>query len=299
MAANENKWVRNDWLSLLVLMVVSVLLYFPLFGNSFLADDYRVMNRVGLHGRLLVAGFFRPLSDITLYGNYLIGELNPFNYYVTNAVIHGGTAMLLLQFCRRTALIFVEERSKEIFAWTTALLFVTYPYHNESIAWLVGRASLLATFFGAASLLVSVSAFSLNLRIVLCTVFYFIGLMAYESIFPLPVIVLILSWKREHSTPVIFKWLLAFLFTLGIHFGARRIFSGVITESYGETVFSPDLTRHFINFFKVAGRLVLPPSNNAVLLQLLFFTILAACVGLWLFAMRKKIYRFSIFEAPH
>lgn len=272
-----------------VYVVTAIVIFAPLLNNGFAADDYYVMHRVGMEGDVLAAGFFRPLSDITLYVNYLIGGFNAFNYHFTNIFLHGIAAFMMFCICLKVSFFEKLTVDKRYPAFIAGLLFVTYPFHSESVAWVVGRASLLAGLFGIAAMLMAVSTYGIVTRVLFSCIFFFIGLLAYESIFPLPAIVVILLWFNRAGTREIFYWIVAYTLTLFMHFGLRLVFAGVITGNYGNAIFDFHIARLLENAFKISGRLVLPPSDNSTLLTIGFCTMLAAFVWLKIIARKSGI----------
>jgi hypothetical protein len=290
--------LRKNLVVFCLLQLIAVIIYFPVLTNNFLADDYRVMNRVGLHGEVIVHGFFRPLSDISLYLNYMMAGFKPLIYYLTNIFFHAWCSFMIFILCGRTDLIPASESDKRVFSWFAALLFLTYPFHNESIAWIVGRASLLATFFGLACLLVATRNGSSKSRYFFAGLFYFIGLLAYESIFPLPAIVILLSWNRYKSISIVIRWIGVFVAGIILHLIMRIYFSGVVTGEYGQEIFSLNIVRYISNFFKIIGRMLLPPTDNSTLLVMAFLVLIISYIASRIIQKikRKKQSPTSVYE---
>src|SRR5690349_707849 len=93
---------RIHWLlQWLILSLLALLLYIPVLGNYFVNDDFIVLKKVCLDKELNVAGFFRPLSDISIYANYMFSGFDPLAYRITSVVIHAFNALLLFRFCKR------------------------------------------------------------------------------------------------------------------------------------------------------------------------------------------------------
>jgi hypothetical protein len=95
-------FARSNWLlQWLILSLLALLLYIPVIGNYFVNDDFVVLRKVCLEKELNTDGFFRPLSDISIYANYLLNGFNPLGYTITSIVIHAFNALLLFHFCLR------------------------------------------------------------------------------------------------------------------------------------------------------------------------------------------------------
>src|SRR5450631_1599475 len=138
---NYRKIAWNKHVQLVFFCFASLLLFFPGVNRTFASDDFLVMKRVGLDKVIFIKGFFRPLSDITLYFNYLLGGFDPAGYYLLNIFMHGVSSFLLFRFCLRWKWA-DDEKDQRKYAALAALLFLCYPFHNESIVWVLGRASL-------------------------------------------------------------------------------------------------------------------------------------------------------------
>jgi hypothetical protein len=255
----------NPFVRLLLFCLGSLALFFPAIGRTFAADDFQVMKRVGMDKTILIRGFFRPLSDITLYFNYLIGGFDPAGYYVFNILIHGVNSFLLFWFCLKWK--WTEERDRQrVYALIAALLFLTYPFHNEGIVWVIGRGASLATLFGLASLLILVSDGRTGPKIIWACLLYFIGMSAYEPILLLPLMIFIILYTRGAGQREMLYWLAALAGTLLVHLALRRAVAGEVIGSYGSGFFGPKILQYAGNVFKVGGRLFLPPTENTRLM---------------------------------
>ena len=115
------------------------------------------------------------------------------------------------------------------------LLFLIYPFHNESIAWLSGRLSSMACLFALISLIITSEGKGKTTNI-MSALFFLLGLLCYESIIFLPAIILIIQWLKGRSVKNLFIqsgfWLLVIFFYLFI----RLSLSGEITGELWEQV---------------------------------------------------------------
>jgi hypothetical protein len=275
---NLKKIIRRPSIQLLLFCLAAYLLFFPILHKSFGGDDFSTLKRVALDRVLWIKGFFRPLSDITLFFNYLLGGFDPAGYYLFNILLHGVNSFLLFHFCRRWRWaaegrpgdgMSGHGRSQGAYAFIAALLFLTYPFHNESIVWGLGRASIVANFFGMAALLVTVSGLRPGRKIQLVCLFYFIGMLSYESIMLLPLMIFVILYGRRAQAREYIPWGIALGATLLIHLSMRIVISGGLMGSYGGGFFSSGWGKHFGNLPKVFGRMFLPPSDEPRLMMLL------------------------------
>ena len=265
--------IKKNLLIYFVFLVLSLLLFAPVLHKNFASDDFDVLYRVVYQHGFFMKGFFRPLSDITLYLSYLIGGFNPLAFNLITVIIHAGCGFLVYYFCLQNKNI--KTNNPELFAFFSAVLFVIYPFHNESVVWVVGRGSVVACFFGLLSLITIFSNLQALPKLLLSCLFYFIGMCAYESIIPLPAIVLILLYTKKHPVRNYLPVAACFAITLIVYTIIRYAVSGVIVGSYGVKIFEPSILNYFLKSLKVAGRLLLPPSRLP-LVSIICFGIIAA-----------------------
>ncbi len=245
------------------------MLFMPIVGNTFLNDDYIVLKRVCIDRQLNINGFFRPLSDITLFINYLLGGFNPFGYYLTNILLHGFDTLLLFHFCRLWKWT-TDVNKQLLFAAIAALLFLTYPFHMEPVVWILGRACLLANTFGILALVIMVSKWKESYRISGVAGCYFIGMTAYESVMVLPAMILVLLIFEKASVRRCCIWMFAMTLTLLGHFALRVKASGNLTGEYGGHLLHFSFSDIIARTVKTTGRFLLPPMQHATTLAILF-----------------------------
>lgn len=283
------------WLGL---SVIALAVYASVIPNSFVNDDFLVLKKVCLDKELNTKGFFRPLSDITLYGNYLISGFNPAGYRLTNVLLHAFNAFLLFQFCKRWRWTDNEFLLKQM-AGFAALLFLFYPFHNESVVWILGRASLAAASFAYLGLVIMAGNWREHWKIIGTSICYFIALTGYESVFVLPAI--ILCWLMAHhaSKRTILLCMGAMLLVVVVHFILRVQVAGSVTGQYGGSLISEKSGDALANLSKAAGRLFVPPVNDPQLFIALaaacYIVLIAAFALFWKkFSTDKKIRRYFL-----
>lgn len=275
-------WKEKSIIVFFVLLMISIVLYADVLNKGFSADDFMVIRRVGLERNILIKGFFRPLSDITLYLTYRIFGLHPVYYNLFNLLVHVTSGFLIFLFCKKVDWI---RKSNNSFAWLAALLFVSYPFHNEAIVWVVGRGSGMATLFALASLL-SVLYMQGPWKYLVVCVLYLVGLTAYESIFTLPLMVILLE-VTDPGRGKLKSWVTAFAVTLLCHFLLRFWLSSAIIGEYAGELLQLRFYTYVSHFFKILGRLFLPPHKNSGLLIFSFVLVMLFLVSAIVFLSRK------------
>jgi hypothetical protein len=287
--------LRNNWLTLVFFIVLSSILYFPVLYMSFVSDDFQVMRRIVLDRILLVKGFFRPLSDLTLYFNYLIGGFNPFGYYLFGILLHGLNSFLLFTFCKKWRWT-SDDLLQEQYALLAAILFVCYPFHNESIVWVLGRASSMASTFGILALIFLVGESTEKLKITAACLCYFIGLTSYESIMLLPAMVMVILYKQDINWRRYTRWITALSVTLILHLIIRIKTAGVLVGSYGENFFRARPLHYLANLVKGFGRLFIPPIQQSTTFSLMLVISSVLLMIVVFLAWRRMLNRLYLFK---
>jgi hypothetical protein len=275
---SDSKVSIRKYLFLLPLFITaSFFIYSPVLHHFFVSDDFKVLFRVCIEKIIFVPGFFRPLSDLTIYANYVAGGLNPVWFNSFNILIHGLNSYFLFLFCFRLAVS--RDRSKAFyFAILSSVFFICYPFHNETIVWILGRGSGMACLFALSGLLCYYYIINSRLKILLSCICYFISIAAFEStiIFPLIMLLVLIIEKQDYVSKR--KWAFALALTFFFHLIFRYLLSGSILGSYGKEFFHSSAKRYILNIAKTGGRLILPPSNNAIWLTWVFVLLILISV---------------------
>ena len=249
------------WQIALLYIVVAFALYWRALGLSFFADDFSAVWRIGVQGDLSDHGFFRPLSELSIWANHFLFGTDPTGYRVTNVIIHWCNAMCVALLLRRT----IEAKNDElhyapIFA---GLLFLCYPFHNEGVVWIVGRGASLATLCVLIGLIASLSSFTDRWQITWSTLAFFMGMLAYETVMIFPLIALPVLWLNGIRAKRLASFAAAWLGALVLHFFIRAWSIEQVANAYGVDFFSQPFTTYFRNVPKVFGRLFIPPNEDA------------------------------------
>lgn len=281
------RFAKLPWyIQWLVTSVLALVVYWPILGNSFVADDYIVLKKVCIDKQLNTEGLFRPLSDITLYINYMVSGFQPAGYYIWNIPVHALDAVLLFHFCLLWK--WTDDGRKQLLtASLSALLFLTYPFHSEPIDWILGRGALMSNSFGMLALVCLVSNWKTYQKIMVVVICYFIGMLAYESVMVLPAMVFIWLLSRSSSIKSYLVWMGCMVFTLVLHFILRLQVSGTVTGDYGAGFFKASVLEVLARSAKTVGRLFLPPIADTRVINVLFLVVVAM-VGVVLFRLWKK-----------
>lgn len=135
------------------------------------------------------AGFWHPLTWLSLMLDVELFGINTGGYHWTNVILHLCTSLLFFALLR----LATGQGGR---SFLCACLFAVHPLHVESVAWIAARKDLLSTLFGFASLLVYVHyARSPNWkRYAVVVLFFILALMAKPMVVTFPLLMLLLDF---------------------------------------------------------------------------------------------------------
>lgn len=280
---------KNGAGALVVYLLTGLALYAGLLNKSFSADDYQVVYRVTQDGLLFPPGFFRPLSDLTIWLNGLYGGFHSIAYFSFNLLIHIAAAFAVFQFCRLSAPIW--QIASPWFPFLGGLLFLVYPFHNEPVLWVVGRGASMAALFGIIALCAVLSGWQQQTKLLVFTLCYFLSLAAYETLMPLPVIAALLVYYREPENNSWNRWLGVGTLVFLVHLLIRFTVSGGLLGNYAAHIRTQSLSIWGGHWLRLMARLFVPPapSNNQFLMQTA--GVFLVLLGLILIFLRKHTNR--------
>ncbi|MDQ6622189.1 MAG: tetratricopeptide repeat protein [Verrucomicrobiota bacterium] len=151
---------------LLCLLLAAIVLgvYAPVVRNGFVWDDTALVLRDPLirSPRLIAEGFqhflftdatasdfYRPIQRLTYTLEYAAFGLAPAPYHIDNVLLHLAAAIALLFFARELLSRFdLRTRTRETVSFLAALIWAIHPVQSSAVAYVSGRADLLAALFG-------------------------------------------------------------------------------------------------------------------------------------------------------
>lgn len=267
-----------------------VVAYFPLLTKNFSADDFRVLWRVCHDQQFVTEGFFRIVSDVTLYLNYLIGGYQPVYFNLFNLLLHLACSLLIYLFCLQTAGFW--STGERFFSFCSGFFFLLYPFHSEAVVWIVGRGASLSTFFALIAICVAVSEIKDRWKYLLAGLSYLAGLLAYEAILSLPLIVLLIHWMKYQSMKAVIYFSISFGLAIIIYFTLRVSISGSVFGAYGAGIAGLSFKHFAGQFFRVMARLIAPPHQQTSRFLLFLFVALVgwlAVIVLYVRSLRKRM----------
>jgi hypothetical protein len=128
-------WFRRDWFWGLILILLVILVYTPVWRAGFIWDDdghltanHCIVGPLGLREIWTTgAADICPLTLTTFWVEHALWGLNPFPYHLVNVLMQGLSAVLLW-------LVLRDLRVQG--AWLGAALWAIHPVGVESVAWI-------------------------------------------------------------------------------------------------------------------------------------------------------------------
>jgi len=191
--------------------VIAAIAYSNSLPNGFVSDDEHLIfghpfvQRVADWPRIFTAGHYegqggyRPLTTLSFAVNYAIAGRNPVTYHLVNVLLHALNSALVVLLLQRLLRIRTA-------ALIGGLIFALHPVRAEAVAWISGRAELLAAFFFFLAWLLHhrgrhVTAFSSQPR-VLSGIALFAALLSKENALVFPFVVIaadvLISRRQSH-----------------------------------------------------------------------------------------------------
>jgi hypothetical protein len=260
----------------------------------FLNDDFIHISLAKEHV-LFQRNSLRPIGDLSLMLDYYLGKLNATQYHTTNLILHILNSILII-FCTKKLLNkYLNVPNIQAISFLTAIIFFIYPFHSESIFWILGRSASLGMFFFLLSLNFFFEFEKSLLYKFLFYIFYVIGLFSYESVWVLPIFIFIfflienkhLSFQRKQKS---IQFNIVFLFIAYLIF--RKVITNEFLGTYETNHFQNfDIYELCKNFLGLVYRSMIPPfvyANNFIIIAVIL------CIFIYVVYLLKNK-KFNIF----
>lgn len=281
---------RNFWLAAFFLATVTGLFYLPLWNNDFINWDdpmvitdnvfIRSFSCQSIHWMWTtkLAGYWIPLTWMSLALDYQIGRLDPRVFHFTNLLFHIANTILVFGLCHKFLSVVryklpqdQQQGKKQLddrAAFLAALLFAIHPIHVESVAWATERKDVLFSFFFLSSLWLYLgyagSENKSRARFWGCLGLFVLSFLSKPMAVTLPVVFLIFDywplrrfprdWKRAlvEKTPFILTALCFSIFNVILASKANAF------SAMSETSMSLRLMNAFRSFVFYIGKMTVP-----------------------------------------
>ncbi|MDO6431982.1 hypothetical protein Q4E93_15355 [Flavitalea sp. BT771] len=278
--------LSKNWQVLLFFSLAGLLLYLPVLGNVFLTDDYAALYRVSVRKEILHKGFFRPLIDVTFWFNYLFSGLHPRGYYLFNLALHVATSYMVFKVA--LDMRFFSDERREALAWTAGWLFLFYPFHNESIVWLSGRLSSIAALCALVAIHYSYRSRP-PWNWILPGLAMLTGLLAYESIVMLPLMIFLLTWQKRGERRAFLRTVYGWVGVVVLYLLIRYFSVGTLLSRHkSEAIVTGGWHAGVVRLIKSAGRCFLPPIEATGISIIAFLIVCIAVAAVHILLWRRR-----------
>jgi hypothetical protein len=229
----------------------SLAVFYPTLNNYFVADDFTWLRWIADCNKVLYKSgfmacepakatliqfftdaqgfFYRPGAKLYFYALYAVAWLNPFAYHVVSLLVHFAVTTL-------TFLISLKLLKNKLFAFFTAIIFLTLSVHSEAVLWISSVGHMLASFFVLLGLLLhiywrekkkTVYLITVILSILMAPLFQETGIIAAPLIIFIDIFVLQAHpWKKILTRWYYALYLLPVPFYMILRYYANSIWSG-------------------------------------------------------------------------
>ncbi len=289
-----------------LIVTATIVVYFFSLSNNFIAldDPYVIYNNLALRAinlHTLKEIFSRydpelyiPLTFFSFQIDYLIGGLHPFQYHLTNLLLHIANAL----FVAWIGLLLLKNRTTALLC---GLLFALHPINVEVVAWATSRKEVLSAFFALSSMICYLYYRSNGKRwpYYLGLLLFALALLSKVNVFVLPLLLLLIDWflgRRMNRSTLIDKIpfiLLSTVFVCVGLFPKLSIFSS--TTMVEKVLMAAKSTIFYWQKFLVPIHLsVLYPNANSISLAswdfLVSLVLFVAVVVVVLYSLRRTKY---------
>ena len=161
----------RDLLPYIIVVLLTVLAYFPTFTGDFILDDNPLVKDNlyirtfhSIHSYLIQedgvlikeegtehTGYYRPLINLLYCIDYKIWGQKAPGFRFTNLILHLASCFVIYRF------LLLLANSRDAAFWST-LIFALHPINTESVSWITSRNNILVTLFSVSSFYFYVNA---------------------------------------------------------------------------------------------------------------------------------------------
>lgn len=234
--------------------------------------------------------FLRPVANLLTALEVRFFGTQPLGFHITSLVLHMFCTYSVSILCNELIYNYGDKLKYKHAGYAAGCLFFIYPFHSEPVMWIIGRISMIATFF----IIISITFFLKRSRhfyfYPLSLLSFTIALFSYEISWVMPGFITILAcvdyFKMKKHIGKEFLYVLPYWILLGIFLILRYIVLPQFISDYEGRKGS--LFTLLANFFRLFGRTIVPPAENTIEFILIFSIVTAIFLLFILFLAKKK-----------
>jgi len=142
--------------------------------------------------------YFRPLVMSSFFLEFSITGANSKTSHLINYLIFSLNAILIYIFSNLLLLKIIKN--VKFFSLLSTIIYIIHPIQIETVAWVAGRFDLLATTFSLITLIFFIYIKNINLRIFLCSIFWFLGMLCKEWVILIPLLIIIINYTIHQES---------------------------------------------------------------------------------------------------
>jgi len=268
------KQEKNSYLSLIIILILTVIIFFPILKNqfTFYSDDVYVLNNpiiqnLSLHNINFIFssyfdGHYHPLTLLSLGLTYQLSGVHPMLYQFTNLLLHLLNIVVLY-------FIIIKLFKNKNLAVIVVLLFAVHTIHVESVARITERKDMQYAFFFLLALfsyLKYVDSKKINYYY-LSLALFILSLLSKGQAAPLPLVLILVDiyTKRDiRSNKIWIEKLPFILLSIGflfLNYQAQK-FTGYFSGNHYKSIFEPMFNASYV-FDNYLFKLILPIDLSA------------------------------------
>lgn len=280
--------LRKDVAILLGCFVILVFIIQP-WELYYLNDDFMHIPNTRI---LLRSGFMRPVPNVFLAMDRWLYGSKALGFFITSLLLHLVACVSVYMVVLKIRSAYLNKIALPHLPLIVTAFFLFYPYHAESLMWVISRVSIMATAFTLFSFYFYIDAAKSLWKTVLSWMFFVLALFSYESMWNAPLLFTLFSFlniRMGYSTmkEEARSWLLMGLSFL-LYIICRFVLLGTIAGD-GYLEINENLSKYsllLINLVKLIGRNFTPPFENSKIAVAFFLT----SIGLYVWVL-IKLYR--------
>ncbi|MCU0322015.1 MAG: glucosyltransferase domain-containing protein, partial [Chitinophagaceae bacterium] len=258
---NTNKYIAI----LFILAVANVLLYWP--GSLYFLNDDFVHIPLTNDGVLFQQRSIRPIHELLVKFDLWLWQKNAFGFHLTALLLHALVTVQLFYVTKTLQIKYfnVTTVAANQTAFVASCLFLLYPQHAESLAWILGRTPTMAAIFFMALIQLFLQRTYSILTYIGAFLLFSLTLFTYEQSILFPVIFFVLAYAQKNKTEQ--RSILFFAISTSIaamlYVVARKLITTEIVGAYEGGNFSK-IALLLGNMVRLFFRLFLNPSTIQV-----------------------------------
>lgn len=260
-------WLSKYKLIVLILFlaVANLLLYWPA-SLYFLNDDF-VHIPLTDYGVLFQQRSIRPIHELLVKFDLLLWQKNATGYHVTALLLHFIVALQLYFLTKtiQTNYFTAQASSAKKTALLAVVLFLLYPQHAESLAWVLGRTPTLSAIFLLALIQLFLQVNYKPTTYILAFLLFALTLLTYEQSILFPIIFLLVANYQKTKKNQIHQYYFSVV-TIAVallYIIARKLVTTEIVGVYEGANFNvAHLKQLFANTLSLLYRLFLNPIST-------------------------------------